>query len=157
MKLNWKKLLFCLFLPLGVGGLSAFFTRNSISVYDTINKPAFAPPGWVFPIVWIVLYILMGIASYRISESSAPTGQKNRMLLLYGLQLFFNFVWPLFFFGLIAFYFAFMWLCVMWVLILWLMVKAYRWDRVAFWCLVPYEAWVTFAGVLNWFVAQNNL
>lgn len=150
MKTNWKRLLFCLLVPLGVGGLAAFLTRANMSIFDSIAKPALAPPAWVFPVVWNVLYILMGIASYRIAHAPKPTGYKNQTLILYSIQLFFNFVWSLLFFNMSAFGFAFVWLCLMLAQILWLCIRAYFIDRVAFWCLLPYLLWCTFAAYLNW-------
>lgn len=69
MKIQWKKLIFCIAVPLAVGGLAGFLTRDSMKIFRTLNKPALSPPGWLFPVVWIILYVLMGIASYLVITS----------------------------------------------------------------------------------------
>lgn len=97
MKKQWKTLIFCIAVPLAVGGLSALLTRNSMQTFDSINKPRLAPPGWLFPVAWTILYILMGIASYLVITSRKPNGSA---LITYGLQLIFNFFWSIIFFNL---------------------------------------------------------
>lgn len=156
MKINWKRLILCLLIPLAVGGLSAFLTRNQMDIFTTLNKPPLTPPAWVFPVVWTALYLLMGYASYRISQALKPTGYKNKTLILYAIQLFFNFVWSPLFFGLRNFGFALVWLVILWGLVLWLCIRAFSLDRVAFWCLVPYLLWLTFAGYLNLMIYLTN-
>ena len=84
MKSNIKKLLIYLAIPLAVGGLSALFS-GGMSDYASLNQPPLAPPGWVFPVVWTILYLLMGYAAYRVSESGAPTQQIRQALLVYWL------------------------------------------------------------------------
>ena len=107
-KIQWKPLLLSLLLSLGTGALSSLFTRNSMPVYEMLEKPPLAPPPMVFPIVWTILFILMGIAAYRIYRSSSPL--KRPALLLYVVNLAVNFFWPLLFFGLQAYLLAFIWL-----------------------------------------------
>jgi len=149
LKIYWRRLIFCLLVPLGVGGLAAFLTRGQTDLFDTIAKPPLTPPAWVFPVAWSILYLLMGYASYRLAHATHHAAYQNRTLILYGIQLFFNFVWPLLFFGLRHFGLALVWLVLLWGLVLWLTVRAFFIDRVAFWCLVPYLLWTTFAGYLN--------
>ena len=74
MKIKWKQLLVCLAVPLAVGGLSALLTRNSMETFQHLYKPPLAPPGWLFPVVWTILFLLMGIASYLVlvSEEEKP-------------------------------------------------------------------------------------
>ncbi|MDE5598511.1 MAG: tryptophan-rich sensory protein, partial [Lachnospiraceae bacterium] len=69
MKIQWKNLITCLAIPLAVGSLSALLTQNSMAAFNSITKPDLAPPGWLFPVVWTILYILMGIASYLVLTS----------------------------------------------------------------------------------------
>ena len=108
MKLRSKSaLIISILIPLAVGSLSALFSGN-MSSYSMFEKPAFSPPGFIFPIVWTVLYILMGISSYLVYTSNSP--YKPNALLLYGIQLFFNFFWSIIFFGLDLYLFAFIWL-----------------------------------------------
>lgn len=107
MKIQWKKLIICLAIPLAVGGISAFLIQDSMETFDTLQKPPLSPPGWLFPVVWTILYILMGIASYLVLTSSSPN---QTALTLYGIQLTFNFIWPLIFFNRQQYLFAFIWL-----------------------------------------------
>ena len=96
MNINWKKLLICLTVPLAVGGLAALLS-GGMSDYRELQQPPLSPPGWVFPIVWSVLYLLMGYASYRILTSDADPAVIRRALTFYGVQLILNFLWPILF------------------------------------------------------------
>ncbi len=143
-------------IPLAVGLLSAFFTRNNMDLYETVVKPALAPPGIVFPIVWTVLYVLMGIGSAIIYNSDAAPEDKSQAILLYGVQLIFNFFWSVLFFNNRAFLFSFFWLLVLWGLILAMIVSFGKIDRTAAKLQIPYLLWVTFAGYLNGMVYLLN-
>ena len=148
MKFEWKKLLIALGIPLAVGGLAALLS-GGMSDYGAMNKPPLSPPGWVFPVVWSILYLLMGYASYRIWTSDAPSADKRRALLLYGAQLLANFIWPLLFFGGEMFLAALIWLVFLWILIF-LSIRAFsKIDERAGDLLIPYILWVTFAAYLN--------
>ena len=148
MQIKWKKLIACLALPLAVGGLSAL-VAGGMDVYKELNQPPLSPPGWIFPVVWSVLYLLMGYASYRVLVSDAPEAQKRRALVLYGLQLFFNFIWSPLFFGAQMYLAALLVLLVLWVLIF-LTIRAFSAiDERAGDLLLPYILWVSFAGYLN--------
>jgi len=149
LKIQWKPFLISLAVPLAVGGASAFLTRESMKQFMRLRQPPLSPPSWLFPIVWTILFLLMGWACYRVVVSGAPKAQIRRAALPYGLQLFFNFGWTLIFFNLGARLFAFFWLLALWLLILWNLRSFRRIDRSAGVCLVPYLAWVTFAGYLN--------
>ena len=94
MKPNVKKLLLYLAVPLAVGGLATLIS-GGMSGFSDLNQPPLSPPGWVFPVVWSILYLLMGYAAYRVSEAS---GDSKQALLFYGLQLLVNFLWPIVFF-----------------------------------------------------------
>lgn len=99
--------------------------------------------------VWTVLYELMGIASYLVSASDAPQEEKARALWTYGIQLAFNFLWPIAFFNLKWYLSAFLWLVILWILILITALRFGRIRRPAGYLLVPYLLWVAFAGYLN--------
>ena len=90
MKPNIKKLLLCLGIPLAVGGLSALVS-GGMTGYPALIQPPFSPPGWIFPVVWTVLYLLMGWASCRVSASDAPREKKLQALTVYALQLLVKF------------------------------------------------------------------
>lgn len=146
MRKQWKALVFCIALPLAVGVLSALLTRNGMQTFNELNKPRLSPPGWLFPVVWTILYILMGIASYLvITDRKATTADLN----VYILQLVFNFFWSIIFFGLELYLFAFIWLVILWILVLITTVRFYRVSETAGLLMVPYLLWVTFAGYLN--------
>lgn len=148
MKSNIKKLLIYLAIPLAVGGLSALFS-GGMSDYASLNQPPLAPPGWVFPVVWTILYLLMGYAAYRVSESGAPTQQIRQALLVYWLQLAVNFIWSPIFFGLELRLSAFIVLLILWLLICLTIYRFSKLDEKAGDLLLPYILWVTFAGYLN--------
>ena len=155
MKTNWKKLLLCLAIPLAVGGLAALLSGGMDS-YKVLNQPPLSPPGWIFPIVWSILYLLMGYASYRILRADADKSDIKRALVFYALQLIVNFLWPLVFFGLQWYWAAFVLLIVLWVLIYLTMRIFGSLDDTAENLLIPYLLWVTFAGYLNLGVALLN-
>ena len=149
MKIKWKYLIPAVLIPLLVGALSAFLTRGAMMSFDMVQKPPLSPPGWLFPVVWTVLYILMGVASYVIFTSAAPDEIKNGALAVYSLQLVFNFFWSIIFFGFEQYLFAFIWLLVLWILILVTIIRFYEISKVAAYLLIPYLVWVTFAAYLN--------
>ena len=148
MKIEWKKLLIALSIPLAVGGLAALLS-GGMTNYGTMNKPPLSPPGWVFPVVWTILYLLMGYASYRIWITNAEPTQKRKALRLYGAQLFANFIWPLLFFAGEWFLAALIWLVLLWILIFFTIREFSQIDETAGNLLIPYILWVTFAAYLN--------
>lgn len=156
VKINWKALLISIAIPLAVGAASAWLTRDSMNVFATINKPPLSPPGWLFPIVWTILYVLMGIASYLIYTSDADKIQKKQALQIYGFQLFVNFLWSIFFFNYGLYQFSFIWLVLLWVLIIFTIIQFREISKPAGLLLVPYLAWVTFAGYLNFAIYLLN-
>lgn len=151
-----KQFLICIAVPLLVGGLSALITRTGMDIFETINKPSLSPPGWLFPVVWTILFILMGIASYLVLVSEKPQGEINRALTVYGIQLIFNFFWSIFFFNFSLYLFSFIWLVLLWLLILATAVLFYRISKPAGYLMIPYLLWVTFAGYLNFQIYLLN-
>lgn len=148
MKPNIKTLLISLGLPLAVGGLSALLS-GGMSDYAALKQPPLSPPGWVFPVVWTVLYLLMGYASFRVITSGAPPAQLRQGLLLYALQLLANFLWSPVFFGLELRLAAFFILLALWLLVCLTLHAFSALDERAGDLLIPYLLWVTFAGYLN--------
>ena len=148
MKINLKKLLIQLAIPLATGGIATVLS-GGMDTYKTVSQPPLSPPGWVFPIVWTILYLLMGYSSYRVYTSGKPQAQVSRALRLYSAQLLFNFIWPIVFFAFNWYLGAFIVLLVLWVLNL-LTLRAFTAiDETAGDLLIPYILWVTFAGYLN--------
>lgn len=149
----WKKIkpyVISVVIALGVGGLAALLTRNNMDIYDEIVMPAFSPPAILFPIVWTILYTLMGISSARVYVKGKQQGEDTSdALWIYALQLGVNFFWSIIFFNLRAFLFAFIWILLLWVLII-LMIRKFREiDPLSGWLQIPYFLWVTFAAYLN--------
>ena len=142
-------------IPLAVGGLAALLS-GGMSDYGVMAKPPLSPPGWVFPVAWSILYLLMGYASYRILVSDATHEEIKKALTLYGLQLFANFVWPLLFFGGGWFLLSFFWLILLWALIFLTIRSFSKIDETAGNLLIPYILWVTFAAYLNFGIYLLN-
>ena len=156
MKIKWKKLIVCLAIPLAVGGLAALLTGGGMTQYGQLRQPPFSPPGWLFPVVWTILYILMGLASYLVITSSASKEEQSKAISVYLYQLVVNFLWSTFFFQFGWYLFSFVWLVLLWVLILITLVRFYRISKPAGYLLIPYLLWVTFAGYLNFAIWLLN-
>ncbi len=148
MQFSLRRLLWNLALPLTVGGLSALITRGSMEQYQQLNQPPLSPPGAVFPIVWTALFLLMGISTDRLG-SRGHTPQWGSAWKIYGAQLLVNFLWPIFFFQLGWYLFAFFWLILLAVLVVWMIRRFYRLVPLAGWLQIPYLLWLLFAGYLN--------
>lgn len=155
-KINIKLLILCLAIPLLIGGISGLISSGGMRAFEEAAKPPLTPSGIVFPIVWTILYALMGISSYMIVTSNAPQKETECAILLYAAQLFVNFLWSPFFFNLKLYFFSFAWLILLWVLILMMILRFYRIRPLAAYLQIPYLLWVTFAGYLNLGVAILN-
>jgi tryptophan-rich sensory protein len=141
--------LLSLIIPLAVGGISGYFTVSAIpGWYQTIQKPSWNPPNWVFGPVWTTLYALMGIAMYLI-WTQPRSEQRQRALHLNAAQLILNFFWSLIFFNLHAIGWALIEIIILWVMIVQTMFAYDRVYKPAAWLLLPYIVWVTFATILN--------
>ncbi len=139
----------CIAIPLAVGGAAALLSRGGMSLFEELYQPPLSPPGWLFPVVWTILYVLMGISSYLILTSGADQKDIFGALTLYAYQLTVNFLWPIFFFDFQWYLFSFFWLVLLWILIVLMVICFYRISKPAAWLMVPYLLWVTFAGYLN--------
>lgn len=153
-KVRKDVLIICILIPILVGGISALLTSNNMDLYRTIQTPSFVPPSFLFPIVWTILYVLMGISCYIIYDSKSE--YTKDAIIIYAIQLTLNFVWSLIFFNLRAFLLAFAWLVLLWVAILMMILQFYKISKVAAYLQIPYLLWVTFAGVLNFSIYLLN-
>ena len=144
-------------IALAVGALSAFFTRNSMDIYGSITKPPLAPPSWLFPVAWGILYVLMGISAaiIYINRKKAPEAARKG-LGVYAVSLFVNFLWSIIFFNYHAFLFSFIWLCLLWLLVLKTIIEYRKVSLVGAYLQLPYLLWVTFAGYLNLMIYLLN-
>jgi len=132
-----------------VGALSGWLTRDGIRIYqEVIKQPPLSPPPIVFPIVWGILFALMGVGAARIYLAPASAA-RSRALLIFLIQLLFNFFWSIIFFNFQAFGFALIWLIMLWILILLMILSFRKVDKLAAWLQIPYLLWVTFAAYLN--------
>lgn len=143
-----KTLIINLVISLGIGGLASFLTRNSMDIYKDILLPSFAPPSWLFPIAWTILYTLMGISSYMIYESKSKL--RGLALTVYTIQLIVNFIWPLLFFNGRMFFVAFICLIILWLIVIWMVNLFNKVKSLAAYIQIPYIVWLTFAAYLNW-------
>lgn len=151
--INKSALIISILIPLAAGSLSALLSGN-MSIYSSLNKPSLSPPSYIFPIVWTLLYILMGISSYIIYVSGNVNSVKA--LKIYALQLFFNFCWSIIFFGFSQYLFAFLWLAVLIILIIVMILQFYKISPVAAYLQIPYLLWCTFAAYLNFKIYIMN-
>ena len=155
-KAIWKTYTFWIVLAEAVGLISGYLTRAETRVYaEMIQKPSLAPPGWVFPVVWTVLYALMGIGAARVYLTPASPA-RSRGLNLFVTQLAVNFLWSPIFFNARAYGFAFVWLLLLWSLVLLMILQFRKVDNTAALFQIPYLLWLTFAAYLNWAVWQLN-
>lgn len=153
LRKRWPALVLILVLTLGGGAAVGLLTRSSMSIYDEIVKPSFAPPSWLFPVAWSILYAAMSVSLWLAIRKDVPS---RATIALYIVQLLVNLAWPFIFFTLRAFGLAFWWLIVLLALVVWLMVRSFRTGPIAGWLLVPYAAWTAFAAVLSFAVARLN-
>lgn len=148
-KFNLKRFLISIAIPLIVGGLSALITSENMNLYSRIETPPLSPPGWIFPVVWTILYTLMGVSFYLVWNSNAAIFEKKQAFWVYAIQLFLNFIWSPIFFNMRAYLIAFIVLLALWGFVLAMIIKFYKISKLAGILQIPYLIWLTFAGYLN--------
>ena len=160
MKTKTRQFIICITLPLAVGALSSFLTKDDMIAFRAAEKPALYPPEFIFPVVWTILFLLMGIASYRIirahKKNDTAIYRVRIAIAYYVLQLAVNFLWPFVFFQYQAYWLAF---AVLLTLVYVFLRTYYAFsgiDRFAGYYLIPYLVWLAFAGYLNVAVAMLN-
>ncbi len=155
-KQSWKVYILWMALTEGVGLLAGLLTREGARLYgEMADKPPLSPPSVVFPLVWTLLYALMGIGAARIYLAPASRA-RTESLRLFFTQLVFNFLWSLIFFNLQAYGVAFLWLTVLFALLVRMTLSFREVDAPAAWLQLPYMVWVGFAGYLNFGVWMLN-
>ena len=142
-----QSLIKAIIIPLLVGALSGFLTKDAVKIFETMMKPPLSPPGWLFPVVWTILYVLMGVSSWLIYQSNKK--EKEDALSLYGYQLIVNFLWPVFFFSFQWYFFSFLWLLFLWGLVIKMIRSFYESSPLAAYMNIPYLIWLSFAAYLN--------
>ena len=159
---KWKNntiaLIVALLIPLSLGGIGAIASNRSIPTwYQTLRKPSFNPPNWVFGPVWTLLYILMGLSSWLVWRERRSDGASVQgALSWYGVQLLFNGLWSIIFFGMRRIRLALADIVALWSALLITMLQFFRIRRSAAWLLLPYFLWVTFATLLNTAIWRLN-
>ena len=155
-KINWKVLIVLLVAVYAIAFLGSVFTSGSVNSdwYQT-TKTSITPPSFVFPIVWNILFFLIALSIYFAwtSPKAKNLSTRKSIAILFGVNLFFNVLWSLIFFGLRNAQGAFFELIALWFSIVALLVLTYGVNKKSFYLLIPYFIWVTFAGVLNWMIA----
>lgn len=153
-KPTWRSLLALNAVTIGAGALVGWLTQQDPSFYEGLTKPPFAPPGWLFPVVWALLYAAMATAMWFVLRAQ---GRDRYLLLgLYAAQLAVNLIWPYLFFTKQVLGMAFFWLILLWALAAVMLYQFFRESKVAGWLLVPYQLWLTFAAALNFVLASLN-
>ena len=158
-KNNTVTLIIAIIIPLVVGGMSSFLTKDAMMIFDSVKKPPLSPPGILFPIVWTILYVMMGVSSYLIYKEKDNVNVKvevKNLFIIYTVQLVFNFSWSIIFFKFAMYKFAFVWLLILWALVLLYIIKSYKINKVASYLMIPYLVWMTFAGYLNIMIEIMN-
>lgn len=151
---TWKSLTILLGSTLGAGAIVGFLTQKESAFYEGLTRPSFAPPGWLFPVAWTLLYAAMATAMWFVLKANG----RDRFILLglYIAQLAVNLMWPILFFVMKSLGLAFFWLLLLWMLAAIMLYQFFRQSKVAGWLLVPYQLWLTFAAVLNFMIARLN-
>lgn len=140
-----------------IGLLSGFLTKDNMVIYKSLILPDFAPPGWIFAPVWIVLYLLMGIAAWFIWNQRLKNKKRvQKALFVYALNLFFNFFWTIIFFGFGLIGFALIELLILLTIIILTTIKFHKIKKVTLYLMIPYILWVGFAAVLNYSIWALN-
>lgn len=145
-------LIISILIPLAVGATSALFSGGMDSAM--FNKPQIYPPAYVFPIVWTILYVLMGASSYMVYYSDSV--QKRKAIAVYGVQLFFNFFWSIIFFRFMQYSFAFIWLIALTAVVIYMTYLFYKARHTAGYLQIPYIVWCIFAIYLNFMISILN-
>ncbi len=151
------KLFSSVLICLGAGFIGSFFTTPQIAGwYQTLNKPTWNPPSWLFGPVWTTLFILMGIALYLVWQKAGHSKSARRATIFFLVHLLFNIFWSVLFFGLNNPFYAFLEIIVLWLMILTLIIWFFKLDKKAGSLLIPYLLWVSFASFLNYTIWQLN-
>lgn len=153
--LDIKKLSFDIFLTFIIGVLPSIFVfKNINTVYANLNKPPLSPPGFIFPIAWSILYILMGISLYIIDEDDSK--YKKQAKLLYYIQLFINALWTPIFFGLKYYFLAFTWILILIIIVIYMISIFYKINKLSSFLQFSYLFWLIFASYLNFYIFVLN-
>lgn len=147
MQIKVKLVVSSIAIPLALGLLVNWLTKDSMKIYEQLNKPAIALPGYTFGVIWSILFVLMGISSYIIYVSTSK--QRVKALRLYGINLLLVCLWPIAFFTFSSYFIAFVIMIILWGVVFTMVSMFTQISRLAGWILLPYFIWVTYATYLN--------
>jgi len=148
--IEFFKLIISILICNSAGFIGAVFTSSAIPTwYDSLKKPPFSPPNWIFGPVWTILYTLMGISAYFVWRQGINDSQVKTALIIFGVQLFLNALWSPIFFGFRALFAGLIVIIIMWIAILLTILAFLKISTVAAVLLIPYILWVSFATILN--------
>ena len=151
------KLMVSIIIVLIVGAIGSVATSPQIPVwYATLARPAWAPPNWLFPVVWTILYILIGISLFLVWRKGLESKQAKVALVVFAVQLGLNLLWSLVFFGLHSIAGGLVIILMLWMAILANIIVFYRISRWAGLILLPYLVWVSIASYLNYSIYLLN-
>ena len=153
---KFNKMVFYILTPLILGSIASSMMGDAAGICDTLVRPMISPPVWLFVPMWTVMFVLMGTAAFLVGDSYADIAAKRRGRRLYYAQLAVNFMWPIIFFRVRNFGLAFAWVVLLLVLVVAATVTFYDMRRKAGWLMVPYVAWVAYAGYLNYVIWMMN-
>lgn len=151
-----KKLSISCSISLGIGALSSFISMFGRDNFENAIKPPLNPPTWLFPIVWTILFLLMGISAYLVYKSDSDDDAKTKALTAYGVQLLINFFWPIIFFNFSAYLLSSIWIIILLISIIIMIKLFYDIDRCAAFLQIPYLIWVCFATYLTLAITVLN-
>lgn len=154
MKIDYKALLYSIFIPVFLGSFVGFLTAP-FNDYNNLVQPVFAPPAIVFPIVWTILYILMGISCYLVIKSGSD--KKNDALFVYGIQLIINLFWSVWFFVFKFYFLSFIWILLLIGFVVVMIKKFYDISKISAYLQIPYLIWLVFASILNISIVFLNM
>ncbi len=156
-KIDLLRLIASLVICQAAGFIGSLFTSRSIpGWYETLKRPSFAPPNWVFSPVWITLFVLMGIALFFVWRMPLQDKSVRIAIILFGVQLILNILWSVIFFGLRSPFLALMEIVILWIAVLLTVIAFFKVSRIAGALMLPYILWVSFAALLNFYFWKLN-
>ena len=154
-KIDYKSLFTFIGISLAFGVLGAIL-GGDMKHFESLNKPSFSPPSFLFPIVWTILYILMGISAYLVCKNKTDKKFRKRAITVFIIQLAINALWPLFFFRFEMLLFSFIWLLLLLAFVVIMFIKFYKINPISGYLQIPYILWLIFAGILNFAIYMLN-
>ncbi|MEG0919196.1 MAG: TspO/MBR family protein [Anaerovoracaceae bacterium] len=153
---NALGLIICVVIPMAIGSITGLILSETMFIFNNLNKPPLTPPGFVFPIVWTILYFLMGISCYLVIRDYTGEKEVRTSVVIYVIQLVVNTLWSFVFFGAQDYRSAFFILLALWFVIIMMILEFGKTSPLAARLQIPYVIWVFFAGYLNFMICRIN-